>query len=337
MRLSDFDYHLPPELIAQQPMEPRDASRLLVLRKGDGLMAHRHFRDIVKYLNANDILLLNRTRVFPARLLGRKKSGGRVELLLLRPEGDGLWRCLCQPGRRLGPGVRLEFGEGLLAAEVVERLASGQRLVKFYQEDLFSILERIGHVPLPPYIKRTDSESDRLGYQTVYAREPGSVAAPTAGLHFTRELLEIIKSRGVQVLEIVLHVGLGTFKPVEVSDISQHKMEEEYYHLEPEAAEVIAGARERGKRIVAVGTTTVRALESFAVTQKTQGWTDIFIHPPYEFRLVDALVTNFHLPRSTLIMLVSALAGLENIQRAYAEAVACRYRFYSYGDAMLII
>ncbi len=338
MKLSDFDYRLPPELIAQRPAERRDASRLLVLDKGDGRIKHRQFRDIVSLLRPEDLLVLNSTRVIPARLLGRKQgSGGQAEILLLKRRSEDIWECLVRPGRRLMPGARIEFDGAGMTAEVVESLGRGKRSVKFdAQGDFLEVIERIGHVPLPPYIGRSDGPEDRERYQTVYATEPGAVAAPTAGLHFTPELLASLRGLGVKIVEVILHVGWGTFKEVEAEDIRKHRMEEEYYRIEPEAAVALSRCRKEGKRVVAVGTTTVRALESFAATDSAEGWTGIFIHPPYRFKLVDALVTNFHLPRSTLLMLVSALAGTESVRRAYAEAVREGYRFYSYGDAMFI-
>lgn len=342
--MSDFDYNLPPELIAQRPAEPRDSSRLMVLHRQSGRIEHRVFSDITDYLGPKDLLVLNNTKVIPARLLGRKAgTGAEVEILLLRPAEDGCWSCLVRPGRRLKAGSKVEF-EGGLSAEIQSRQDRGKRLVAFNRggmkisaSELISILEKVGHVPLPPYIARPDEEADHNRYQTVYAREPGAVAAPTAGLHFTPKLLEDIKGRETRVLEVLLHVGWGTFKAVEAEDIRAHRMDEEYYRIDKAVTEELGSARKDGRRVVAVGTTTVRALESFASTGNVEGWTDIFIHPPYRFRMVDALVTNFHLPRSTLLMLVSALAGAELIKRAYAEAVRENYRFYSYGDAMLII
>lgn len=343
MKLSDFDYQLPPGLIAQRPAEPRDSSRLMVLRRDTGEIEHRRFGDIDGYLGPGDLMVLNNTRVMPARLLGRKAgTKAEAEIFILRSEEAGLWWCLARPGRRLREGSAVEFQNGL-TAEIRGSREKGRRLVEFKldgrplgHQELVPVLEKIGHVPLPPYISRPDEEADRNRYQTVYAREPGAVAAPTAGLHFMPELLESVKGRGAQVREVLLHVGWGTFKPVEAEDISRHRMDEEYYRIDPDTSGELLSARGQGKRIVAVGTTTVRALESFASTGKNEGWTDIFIHPPHRFSMVDALVTNFHLPRSTLLMLVSAFAGIELIKRAYAEAIKEKYRFYSYGDAMLI-
>lgn len=307
-------------------------------------MEHRRFGEIAAYLGPGDLLVLNNTRVMPARLLGRKAgTKAEAEIFILRSVEGGLWWCLARPGRRLRAGSFVEFEKGL-TAEIRDCREKGRRLVEFKMdgrplghEELILLLEKIGHVPLPPYISRPDEDADRDRYQTVYAREPGAVAAPTAGLHFTPELLESVKGRGALVREVLLHVGWGTFKPVEAEDIGRHRMEEEYYRIDPDASGELLSARDQGKRIVAVGTTTVRALESFSITGRKEDWTDIFIYPPHRFKLVDAMVTNFHLPRSTLLMLVSAFAGVDLIKRAYYEAIGKRYRFYSYGDAMLII
>lgn len=345
MRLADFDYALPPELIAQRPAEPRDSSRLLVLRRQDGAIEHRAFRDIVGYLRPSDLLVVNATRVVPARLLGRKRgSGAESEIFLLRRMEDGRWSCLVRPGRRLRPGAEVELGDGRLVARIAAYQEQGRRMVEFRYDGaapapqrFMALLERYGHVPLPPYIARQDGPGDRQRYQTVYAAEPGAVAAPTAGLHFTPELIAQIKGMGVTVLDLLLHVGWGTFKGVEAEDVRRHRMDAEYYRIAPEVADPLQRAKAEGRRIIAVGTTTTRALESFAATGRTEDWTEIFIYPPYRFKLVDGLVTNFHLPKSTLLMLVSALAGIGNIRLAYAAAVRERYRFYSYGDAMLII
>ena len=339
MKLSDFNYHLPPELIAKRPVEPRDSSRLMILHRTTGLIEHRLFRDISDYLRPDDLLVVNNTKVLPARLLGRKAgTGGQAEILLLRKVEGDTWSCLVRPGRRLRPGAEIEIGGGRLVARIVAYQDQGRRLVTFRHDgDFLKVLEQVGHVPLPPYILRPDVEADRSRYQTVYAKEAGAVAAPTAGLHFTPELMARIKSSGVAVLEVLLHVGWGTFKSVEVEDIRQHKMDAEYYRIDPQVADLLRPAKARGHRIVVVGTTTTRALEAYALSGKTEDWTEIFIYPPYRFKLIDALVTNFHLPKSTLLMLVSALAGMDLIKRAYAEAVRERYRFYSYGDAMLII
>ncbi|HTY07699.1 MAG TPA: tRNA preQ1(34) S-adenosylmethionine ribosyltransferase-isomerase QueA [Candidatus Edwardsbacteria bacterium] len=339
MKLSDFDYQLPPGLIAQKPAEPRDGSRLMVLHRDSGAVEHAVFRDIARYLRPDDLLVVNNTKVMPARLLGRKSgSGGEVEILLLRRVEGGTWSCLVRPGRRLRPGAEVEIGDGKLRARILQYQDRGRRLVEFRHDgDFFAVLEEVGHVPLPPYIARGDAPADRQRYQTVYAREAGAVAAPTAGLHFTPELLAQVKSKGVEVLDVLLHVGWGTFKSVEADDVRQHRMDAEYYRIPDQTAAALKVAQAGGRRIVAVGTTTTRALESFAASGKTEDWTEIFIYPPYRFQLVGALVTNFHLPKSTLLMLVSAIAGAENIRKAYAEAIRERYRFYSYGDAMLII
>ncbi len=338
MRLSDFDYDLPPELIARRPAEPRDSSRLLVLRRDSGAVEHRFFRDIAGYLRPSDLLVINTTRVVPARLLGRKKgTGGEAEIFLLRRIGGDTWSCLVRPGRRLQPGAEVEIGGGRLAARILQRQDQGRRLVEFRHDgDFFGALDEVGHVPLPPYIARPDGPGDRQRYQTVYAGEPGAVAAPTAGLHFTPELLAAIRGGGVEIANVLLHVGWGTFKAVAAADIRQHRMDEEYYRIDAATAKLLDKAKADGRRIVAVGTTTTRALESYGATGKNEDWTGIFIHPPYRFRLVDVLITNFHLPKSTLLMLVSAFAGVEKVRNAYAEAVRERYRFYSYGDAMLI-
>ena len=339
MKLSEFDYILPPDLIAQSPAERRDSSRLMVLHRQDGCVEHRCFTDITGYLRPSDIMVVNTTKVIPARLIGRKhRTGGMVELLLLRQESERCWICLSRPGRRLLPGARVVFDGGEMEAEVVECQTGGQRLVRFsHQGEFYQALEKVGRMPLPPYIDRKPEETDRRRYQTVYARQAGAVAAPTAGLHFTEQLLNEIKSRGVEVLEILLHVGWGTFKKVEKEDIRQHRMEAEYYQIASSVADTLSRARKDHRRIFAVGTTTSRALESFGLTGQLYGWTEIFIYPPYSFRMVDALVTNFHLPKSTLLMLVSALVGREHLMRAYQEAIRERYRFYSYGDAMLVV
>ncbi|MCU0606920.1 MAG: tRNA preQ1(34) S-adenosylmethionine ribosyltransferase-isomerase QueA [Candidatus Edwardsbacteria bacterium] len=345
MRLADFDYALPPELIAQRPAEPRDSSRLLVLSRDSGAVEHRAFRDIADYLRPSDLLVINTTKVVPARLLGRKRgSGAAAEIFLLRRMEDGRWSCLVRPGRRLRPGSEVELGDGRLVARIAEYQDQGRRVAEFRHDGaavapdgFVGLLERYGHTPLPPYIARQDGPADRQRYQTVYARQPGAVAAPTAGLHFTPGLLDVLRAKGIVVAEVLLHVGWGTFKSVEAEDIRRHRMDEEFYRIGPETTALLRRARAEGRRIIAVGTTTVRALESHAASGSTEDWTGIFIHPPYGFRMVDGLVTNFHLPKSTLLMLVSAFAGVENVRNAYAEAVRERYRFYSYGDAMLII
>lgn len=346
MKVSEFDYFLPPELIAQEPVEPRDSSRLLVVERKTGEFRHAIFRDIVNYLRPGDCLVFNDTRVLPARLLGVKmgpgggpSSGARVEFLLLRELGDSRWEVLVRPGKRLKKGTRVVFGGGELTATVLEAGAAGTRVVRFeHAGDFRTILGRLGQVPLPPYITRELKEGER--YQTVYAREEGSAAAPTAGLHFTPSLLEEIRARGVDTVFITLHVGLGTFRPVRVEEVEQHQMHEEFYEVTPEEAAVINEARRRG-RVIGVGTTVIRTLETLAQEDGTirpgKGWTGIFIYPGYRFKIIDGMITNFHLPRSTLLMLVAAFAGRDLIQRAYAEAVAQRYRFFSFGDAMLIL
>ncbi|GFN23194.1 tRNA preQ1(34) S-adenosylmethionine ribosyltransferase-isomerase QueA [Thermanaeromonas sp. C210] len=341
MRVEEFDYYLPPELIAQEPVEPRDSSRLLVLHRRDGRLEHRRFYDLPQYLEKGDILVLNDTRVIPARLFGRKAgTGGRVEVLLLSPLGGDRWETLVRPGRRVPPGTRLIFGQGELEARVLSTTDEGGRVLEFaYRGSWEDILARLGRVPLPPYIRRELPDPER--YQTVYARHPGSAAAPTAGLHFTPRLLEKIREKGVEVASILLHVGLGTFRPVKEETVEKHRMHAEYYIVLPETAEAINKARARGGRVVAVGTTVVRTLETVATPEGRispgEGYTDLFIYPGYSFKAVDCLITNFHLPRSTLLMLVSAFAGREKILQAYRVAVEEGYRFFSFGDAMLIL
>jgi len=337
MRADDFDYQLPKGLIAQHPVEPRDHARLMVLHRGSGTLEHRRFYELPRYLREGDVLVVNESKVFPARLLGRRSSGGKVELLLLRRlEGD-LWEALARPGRRVRPGEKLYFGEGV-TGEVVERTEDGKRVVKFSGD--LEALRRLGQVPLPPYIRRPPVPEDEERYQTVYAKVEGSVAAPTAGLHFTEELLGKLREEGVRIVPVVLHVGPGTFRPVE-GEVSEHRMEPEYYEITGEAADAINEARGRGGRVVAVGTTSVRVLETVADEEGRvrpgRGLTELFIYPPYRFKAVDVLITNFHLPRSTLLMLVAAFAGRERVLEAYGEAVRLGYRFYSYGDAMLIL
>jgi S-adenosylmethionine:tRNA ribosyltransferase-isomerase len=342
MLTADFDYHLPPELIAQHPAARRDGSRMLVLaRDGEGV-SHRLFSDFPALLRPGDVLVINDTRVIPARLLGRKPTGAEVEIFLLNPLAGDLWRCLVNPGRKLRPGDRVLFGE-TMAAEIVDRHADGSRSVRFAHDgDFQTALEKVGHIPLPPYIHRAgDEPEDRERYQTVYAAQPGAVAAPTAGLHFTPELLAAVEARGARLARITLHVGIGTFRPVTAELAEEHRMEAERYEISPEAAALITGARPGG-RIFAVGTTSVRTLES-AWDDEINGiragsaWTSLYIRPGYAFRAVDALLTNFHLPKSTLLMLVSAFAGRERVLAAYAEAVREGYRFYSYGDCMVIV
>ena len=339
MKKSDFDFYLPEELIAQTPLEKRDSSRLLVLDKNTGEMDHRHFYELPEFLNENDCLVLNNSRVLPARLIGTRESGGAVELVLLRDLGEGCWECLSRPGRKTKPGTKLIFGGGELTAEVQSVVEGGNRIVHFEYEGIFlEVLERLGKMPLPPYIKEELNDPER--YQTVYSRELGSAAAPTAGLHFTQELLDKIAAKGVKICYVTLHVGLGTFRPVKEDEIEAHEMHSEFCIVPEETANIINETKRNGGRVVAVGTTSCRTLESFAAEDGTiapsSGWTDIFIYPCYKFKCIDALVTNFHLPESTLIMLVSALAGREHILNAYKTAVEQRYRFFSFGDAMFI-
>jgi S-adenosylmethionine:tRNA ribosyltransferase-isomerase len=342
-RTPDFDFHLPPEQVAQAPSAERDRSRLLVVDRAAGALRHLRFTDLAGLIPAGDALVVNETRVFPARLLGRREGGGAAEVLLLHPTGDGegLWTALVRPGAKLRPGRVVEVGPEL-KVEVVDTTPGGERVVRLVSPlPLDEALERYGHVPLPPYVQRADTGADRERYQTVYARERGSVAAPTAGLHFTPELLSRLEDRGVRIVRLVLHVGVGTFRPVEVDDPGAHRMHAEWYRVSPEAVAVLNETRARGGAVWAVGTTSVRTLETAAdgagVVHPGEGWTDIFIRPPYRFRAVDRLVTNFHLPRSTLLMLVAAFGGYELVMRAYREAVREGYRFFSYGDAMLLL
>lgn len=340
MKTSDFYYDLPPELIAQTPLERRDGSRLLTLDKRTGETGHGHFYDLPRLLRPGDCLVMNDSRVLPARLLGRREpTGGAAEVLLLVDRGDQVWECLVRPGRKVKPGTRLSFGEGALTAEVLETLEGGNRLIRFDYEGIFlETLERLGKMPLPPYIKEELNDPER--YQTVYSRQVGSAAAPTAGLHFTRELLDQIQAMGVSLCYVTLHVGLGTFRPVKEDEITDHEMHAEYCMIPQETADIINRTKQTGGRVVCVGTTSCRTIESWAgedgTLKASAGWTDIFIYPGYRFKVLDALVTNFHLPESTLVMLVSALAGREHILAAYEEAVRERYRFFSFGDAMFI-
>ena len=339
MNKSDFDFYLPEELIAQTPLEKRDTSRLLHLDKQTGEIEHKHFYDIKQYLHEGDCLVLNDSRVLPARLIGARPTGGTVELVLLKDLGDNRWECLSRPGRKTKPGQELVFGNGELTAVVEEVTLGGNRIVKFSYEGIFlEILERLGKMPLPPYIKEELQDSER--YQTVYSKELGSAAAPTAGLHFTKELLAEIADMGVKICYVTLHVGLGTFGPVKANKIEDHEMHSEFCIVPEETAETVNAVKRAGGRVIAVGTTSCRTLESFTTEdgtlQATSGWTNIFIYPGYKFKCIDALITNFHLPESTLIMLVSALAGRENILNAYNTAVKERYRFFSFGDAMMI-
>lgn len=339
MKTRDFWYELPEELIAQTPLQQRDTSRLLVLNKETGETEHRHFYDIIEYLQPGDCLVMNDSRVLPARLLGHRPTGGAVELLLLRDCGDKRWECLARPGKKLQPGQSVIFGNGELTATVREICEDGNRIVEFHYEGIFlEVLERLGKMPLPPYIKEELQDQER--YQTVYSREIGSAAAPTAGLHFTNELLEKIRAKGIQTAFVTLHVGLGTFRPVKAEEISQHHMHSELCMISKETANVLNETKHRGGRVVCVGTTSCRTLESLVnedgtFTEKNR-WTDIFIFPGYQFKAMDALITNFHLPESTLVMLVSAFAGRENVLSAYNEAVREKYRFFSFGDACYI-
>lgn len=340
MDLKDFNYDLPEELIAQDPLEDRSSSRLMVLHKDTGRIEHKIFRDIIDYLNPGDCLVINDTKVIPARLMGIKEdTGAAIEVLLLKRNADEVWECLVKPGKKARTGARIVFGEGLLVGEIVDVIEDGDRMIKFHYEGIFEeILDKLGQMPLPPYI--THKLQDKNRYQTVYARNEGSAAAPTAGLHFTKELLEKIKEKGVNVVSITLHVGLGTFRPVKVDKIEEHHMHTETFNISKEAADTINRTRAAGGRVIAVGTTSCRTLESAAADDGTiparSGDTDIFIYPGYKFKAIDCLITNFHLPESTLIMLVSALAGRDNIMNAYETAVKERYRFFSFGDAMFI-
>lgn len=339
MKTSDFYFDLPEELIAQTPLERRDASRLLCLDKTSGAMEHRVFSELPELLRPGDCLVMNDSRVLPARLLGARETGGAAELLLLRDLGAGKWECLARPGKKLRPGAKVHFGEGELEAEILETTEGGNRIVQFRFEGIFlEVLERLGKMPLPPYIKTELEDGER--YQTVYSKELGSAAAPTAGLHFTKELLAKIADMGVRECFVTLHVGLGTFRPVKSEDIEEHEMHSEFCIMPEDTARIITETKRNGGRVVCVGTTSCRTVESFANEDGTMdaksGWTNIFIYPGYRFKCLDALITNFHLPESTLIMLVSALAGREHVLAAYKEAVARRYRFFSFGDAMFI-
>ena len=380
MDVKDFDYELPEELIAQDPLPDRSSSRLMVMDIDSGKTAHRTFRDVIEYLEPGDCMVINDTKVIPARLLGVKEdTGAHVEILLLRRKQDDIWECLVKPGRKLKPGARVSFGEGLLKAEIVDTVDEGNRLVKFYYGGIFEeVLDRLGEMPLPPYIRHKLEDKNR--YQTVYAEHEGSAAAPTAGLHFTKELLQQIQDKGIRILHVTLHVGLGTFRPVKVDKIEDHHMHSEFYIVPEETAELVNQTIAEGHRVISVGTTSTRTLESAAVLnpayEKLQeeeekgnkisarkeivegkeryigedgkiipkyllapksGWTEIFIYPGYEWKLIDALITNFHLPQSTLVMLVSALSSREKVLAAYREAVEQRYRFFSFGDACLFI
>ena len=340
MKTSDFYYDLPEELIAQDPLEDRSSSRLMVLDRESGEISHHIFKDIIEYLNPEDCLVINDTKVIPARLYGIKENtGAHIEILLLKRRENDVWETLVRPGKKAKPGTRLTFGDGRLKAEVIDVVEEGNRLIHFEYEGIFEeILDQLGEMPLPPYI--THKLQDKNRYQTVYAKHEGSAAAPTAGLHFTPELLAAIEAKGIRIARVTLHVGLGTFRPVKVEDVTQHHMHSEYYQVTQEAADIINDTKKRGGRVIAVGTTSTRTLESVAdedgTMHATGGWTEIFIYPGYKFKCIDALITNFHLPESTLLMLVSALAGKEHIMHAYETAVQERYRFFSFGDAMFI-
>jgi S-adenosylmethionine:tRNA ribosyltransferase-isomerase len=341
MRTADFYYDLPEELIAQDPLEDRSSSRLMHLGKEDGSIEHLHFTDILKFLKKGDCLVINDTRVIPARLYGHKEdTGAAIEILLLKRKENDNWECLVKPGKKARIGARIVFGEGLLVGEIVDVIEDGNRIIHFTYEGIFEeILDQLGEMPLPPYI--THKLKDRNRYQTVYAKNDGSAAAPTAGLHFTKELLREVQAMGVQIAHVTLHVGLGTFRPVKVDDVESHHMHSEFYMVEEDQARIINETKKNGGRVISVGTTSCRTLESATgedgILKAGSGWTEIFIYPGYHFKMIDGLITNFHLPESTLLMLVSALAGKENIMHAYEEAVKDRYRFFSFGDAMLIL
>ena len=341
MKTSDYFYDLPKELIAQTPLERRDSSRLLVLDKQSGEIEHKHFYDITDYLNEGDCLILNDSRVLPARIYGvKKETGARVEFLLLTQRSQKVWECLAGPGKKARENTEFIFGDGIMTCKVLEVLENGNRVVEFYCEDnFFATLDKLGEMPLPPYI--TAKLEDKERYQTVYSKELGSAAAPTAGLHFTEDLLQKIRDKGINIGYVTLHVGLGTFRPVKVDDVTQHKMHSEHYEVPEETAKLIKETKANGGRVISVGTTSCRTLEAVAKEHgeviACDGWTDIFIYPPYDFKVLDGLITNFHLPESTLIMLVSAFAGYDNIMKAYKIAVEEKYRFFSFGDAMLII
>ena len=341
MKTSDFYFDLPQELIAQDPLEDRSSSRLMVLDREKGKTEHHVFREIIDYLNPGDCLVLNNTKVIPARLFGTKEgTEAKIEILLLKRKENDVWETLVKPGKKAKPGTRISFGEGLLTGEVIDVVEEGNRLIKFSYEGIFEeILDQLGQMPLPPYI--THQLKDKNRYQTVYAKHDGSAAAPTAGLHFTPELLEAIQAKGVHIAHVTLHVGLGTFRPVKVDDVTKHHMHSEFYIVEEDQAKLINDTKKNGGKVIAVGTTSCRTLESATdengLLHSGSGWTDIFIYPGYRFKMIDHLITNFHLPESTLLMLVSALAGKEKIMAAYEEAVKERYRFFSFGDAMLIL
>ena len=340
MKTDDFDYELPEELIAQTPIKNRDESRLLVLDKKTGNIEHRHFNEIINYLNKGDTLVLNDTKVMPARLYGVKEdTNALIEILMLKDLSDNKWECLTKPAKRVKIGTIISFGDGLLKAECIEIKEEGIRVFKLiYEGILYEILDKLGEMPLPPYIHEKLEDKDR--YQTVYAKNIGSAAAPTAGLHFTKELLKKIEDKGIDIVYVTLHVGLGTFRPVNVEDVTKHKMHSEYYMMDQKTADILNKAKKENRRIISVGTTSTRTLETiinlYGEFKECSGWTDIFIYPGYEFKAINSLITNFHLPKSTLVMLVSALATKENIMKAYNEAIKERYRFFSFGDSMFI-
>ena len=340
MKLSDFNYNLPEELIAQDPLEKRDNSRLMVLHRETGELEHKHFYDVIDYLNPGDCLVVNNTKVIPARLMGvKEETGASIEVLLLKRKEEKVWETLVKPGKKARVGARISFGDGLLVGEVIDVVEEGNRLIRFEYDGIFEeILDRLGQMPLPPYI--THQLQDKNRYQTVYAKYDGSAAAPTAGLHFTEELLQKIQDKGVRIAKVTLHVGLGTFRPVKEENVLDHHMHSEFYIVDEEAAKIINETKANGGRVISVGTTSTRTLETVAEPDGhipvKSGWTDIFIYPGYRFKVIDALITNFHLPQSTLVMLVSALAGREYVLHAYEIAVKERYRFFSFGDAMLI-
>lgn len=339
MKVTDFDYELPEELIAQTPMEKRDESRLMVLDRKEQTIEHKHFKDVIDYLEPEDVLVRNNTKVIPARLYGKKETGAKVEFLLLNNMEKDIWECIVRPGNKLHVGAKVIFGDGILKAEVLDTMPGGTRKVKFHYEGIFNeILDKIGLMPLPPYIHESLKEKDR--YQTVYAKYEGSAAAPTAGLHFTPELLKKIEEKGIDIANVTLHVGIGTFRPVKEDTVEAHQMHSEHFYIKEEDCEKINKAKKSGHRVIAVGTTSCRVLETIAddngYVKPTEGDTQIFIYPGYKFRCLDALITNFHLPQSTLVMLVSALAGKDYIMKAYKEAVEQKYRFFSFGDAILI-
>lgn len=341
MKTSDFYYDLPQELIAQDPLEDRSSSRLLHLDRVTGELEHTDFKHITDYLCPGDCLVINDTKVIPARLYGHKKeTGALIEILLLKRRENDIWECLVKPGKKARPGAEILFGDGILRGKIVDVVEEGNRLIQFHYEGIFEeILDRLGEMPLPPYI--THKLKDKNRYQTVYAKNEGSAAAPTAGLHFTKELLEQVEKMGVSIAHVTLHVGLGTFRPVKVDDVENHHMHSEFYVVEEDQAKLINDTKKNGKRVISVGTTSCRTLESAAgedgILRAGSGWTEIFIYPGYQFKMIDGLITNFHLPESTLLMLVSALAGKEKIMHAYEEAVREKYRFFSFGDAMIIV